>query len=331
LKKEKTAAPTYSQVFSKTVIRLMEENPRVVAITAAMLDGTGLKTAAQKFPDRVFDVGICEQHAVTLAAGLATQGFIPIVAIYSTFLQRSYDQIVNDVSIMRLPVIFAVDRAGIVGDDGKTHQGAFDVSFLRSVPNMIVSAPKNEDELQHLLYTAVNVGAPMAVRYPRGCGPGVSLESEFRELPIGKGELLRFGNDIAILAFGSSVYHALAAAEQLAENGISCSVVNARYAKPLDEELIISLARKTKKIITVEENVTAGGFGSAVLELLTREDAHAVKIECIGLPDKFIKHGSQDYLRTMFDLDTAGIVRKIKQSFPELVLNFSARMMENIV
>src|SRR5208337_106430 len=217
----KTSAPTYSQVFSKTVIRLMEENPRVVAITAAMLDGTGLEKAAQIFPGRVFDVGICEQHAVTLAAGLATQGFIPIVAIYSTFLQRAYDQIVNDVCIMKLPVIFAVDRAGIVGDDGKTHQGAFDVSFLRSVPHMIVSAPKNEDELQHLLYTAVNAGAPMAVRYPRGSGPGVSLEPEFRELPIGKGEMLRFGNDVAILAFGATVRHALVAADQLAAIGIS--------------------------------------------------------------------------------------------------------------
>jgi 1-deoxy-D-xylulose-5-phosphate synthase len=331
IKKEKTSAPTYSQVFSKTVIRLMEENPRVVAITAAMLDGTGLEKASQIFPGRVFDVGICEQHAVTLAAGLATQGFIPIVAIYSTFLQRAYDQIVNDVCIMKLPVIFAVDRAGIVGDDGKTHQGAFDVSFMRSVPHMIVSAPKNEDEFQHLLYTAVNAGAPMAVRYPRGSGPGASLEPEFRELPIGKGEILRFGSDIAILAFGATVRHALAAADQLAAMGISCSVANARYAKPLDEDLISELARKTGKIITVEENVIGGGFGSAVAELLKREEGHHAQLECLGLPDMFLRHGTQDQLRSIFDLDAAGIVRKIKQSFPELVLNLYNRKVENIV
>ncbi len=331
IKKEKPIAPTYSQVFSQTIIRLMEENPRVVAITAAMLDGTGLGQAAQKFPDRVFDVGICEQHAVTLGAGLAAQGYIPIIAIYSTFLQRAYDQIVNDVCIMQLPVIFAVDRAGIVGDDGKTHQGAFDVSYLRSAPHLIVSAPKDEDELQHLLFTAVNAGAPMAIRYPRGSGPGIPLEPEFRALPIGKGEILRSGNDIAIVALGATVHQSLAAADRLAALGVRCSVANARYAKPLDEGLISGLSRKTGRIITVEENVLSGGFGSAVAEFLRHDKAHATKLECIAFPDMFIRHGTQEHLRSIYDLDASGIVRRIKQSFPELFINVYGRKMENIV
>jgi 1-deoxy-D-xylulose-5-phosphate synthase len=330
-KKRKSAAPTYSQIFSRTVLRLMEENRKVVAITAAMLDGTGLDEVAKRFPGRVFDVGICEQHAVTMAAGLAMKGFVPIVAVYSTFLQRSYDQIVNDVCMQRLPVVFAIDRAGIVGDDGKTHQGAFDISFMRNIPNMTVSAPGDEEDLRHLLYTAVNAGSPMCIRYPRGCGHGIPLRSDLMKIPIGKGELLRFGNDLAILAFGSPVRESLSAAQMLAATGIDCTVVNARYAKPLDEDLIIMLAEKTEKIVTVEENVIAGGFGSAVIELLRREHAHPLKIKCLGLPDRFIEHGTQDYLRTVLCLDAAGIAREIKQSFPELILNVYDRKMENIV
>jgi len=320
----KNNAPSYSQVFGKTILRLMQENERVVAISAAMLDGTGLSEAAAKFPRRVFDVGICEQHAVTLAAGLATQGFIPIVAIYSTFLQRAYDQIIHDVCLQNLPVVFAIDRAGIVGDDGKTHQGAFDISYLRTIPNIIVAAPKDEDELQHLIFTAVQANQPMAVRYPRGNGEGVAMKPHFRELPIGKGELLRDGEALAILAIGSSVYPALAAADKLSKEGIRCAVVNARFAKPLDNDLILGLANRMR-LITVEENAVAGGFGSAVTDLLGNSELAPVKIEHLGLPDQFVEHGTQEILRYIFNLDCEGIVRKIKLSFPELSAAPSAR------
>lgn len=316
--KSSRKVPSYSHFFSQMVIHLMQQNDKVVAITAAMLDGTGLAPVAAEFPDRVFDVGICEQHAVTLAAGLATQGFIPIVAIYSTFLQRAYDQIIHDVCLQDLPVIFAIDRAGIVGDDGKTHQGAFDISYLRSIPNVVICAPKDEGEFQQALFTAISAGKPMAIRYPRGNGEGVSLKSRF-QLPIGKGEILRDGEDLAILAIGSVVYPSLAAAEQLASEGIDCAVVNARFAKPLDSELILELASK-KRLLTVEENALAGGFGSAVLELLSEAESVNVKIERLGLPDRFIEHGSQEIFRSLFKLDAEGIARHIKASFPELLV-----------
>ncbi|MFC2009678.1 1-deoxy-D-xylulose-5-phosphate synthase [Chloroflexota bacterium] len=323
-------APSYSKIFGQTVVRLMEDNSRVVAITAAMLDGTGLVDAARKFPQRVFDVGICEQHAVTLAAGLSTRGFIPVVAIYSTFLQRAYDQIIHDVCIQNLPIVFAIDRAGIVGDDGKTHQGAFDISYLGSIPNMIVAAPKDEDELRHLLFTATTAGCPMAVRYPRGNGQRSSLGSDLLQLPVGKGEVLRDGRDIAILAIGSTVYSALAAAESLAAENIECTVFNARYVKPLDSESILDLAVRTRRLVTVEENALAGGFGSAVLQLLENSRLNGVRVECIGLPDQFIEHGPQELLRSMFDLDSAGIIRRIKSSFVELAVRASARQREAV-
>jgi 1-deoxy-D-xylulose-5-phosphate synthase len=328
--KKKSPAPSYNKVFSRSIVRMMRDNHKIVAITAAMLDGTGLDEAARQFPDRVIDVGICEQHAVTLAAALSARGYIPVVAIYSTFLQRSYDQIVNDVCLQRLPVVFAVDRAGIVGDDGKTHQGAFDVSYMRSVPHMVVAAPKDENELQHMLYTAINAGVPMSIRYPRGSGHGVSIDPDFKELPIGKGEILRQGGDVALIAFGSTAHHALAAAGELASTGIDCAVVNARFAKPLDGELIAGVARKTGRIVTIEDNTACGGFGSAVAELAARMNLYPLKIECIGLPDRFIEHGPQDYLRSMCDLDAAGIIRRIRQSFPELILNVYNRKLENI-
>lgn len=329
-KAEVSHAPSYSQVLAQTVLRLMRENERVVAITAAMLDGTGLAVAAAEFPRRVFDVGICEQHAVTLAAGLATQGFIPIVAIYSTFLQRAYDQIIHDVCIQNLPMVFAIDRAGIVGDDGKTHQGSFDISYLRSIPNMIVASPKDEDELQHLLFTAVNTGQTMAVRYPRGDGEGVPLEPDLHQLPLGKGEMLRDGQDLAILAIGSTVYPALTAAERLAGEGIHCAVVNARFAKPLDSELMLELATRTKRLVTVEENALAGGFGSAVRELLGSARLDQVRVECLGLPDSFVEHGTQELLRSMFDLDADGIARRIRSSFPELFVEAFAKQREEV-
>lgn len=307
--------PSYSEIFAWTVLRLMRENEKIVAITAAMLDGTKLAIAVREFPHRVFDVGICEQHAVTLAAGLATQGFIPIVAIYSTFLQRAYDQVIHDVCLQNLPVVFAIDRAGIVGDDGKTHQGAFDISYLRSLPNLIVAAPKDEDELQHLLFTATRANCPVAIRYPRGSGQGVPLKSEPQQLPVGKGEILRHGDDVAILAIGSTVYPALVAAEQLAAENIKTTVVNARFAKPLDSELILDLTTRTKRLVTVEENALAGGFGSAVLELLQNYKLTDIKVERIGLPDEFIDHGSQELFRSMFDLNSKGIVRRVKSCF----------------
>jgi len=309
---------SYSKVFGDTVIRMMRENDKIVAITAAMLDGTGLVKASREFPDRVFDVGICEQHAVTLAGGLATQGFVPIVAVYSTFLQRAYDQIIHDICIQNLPVVFAIDRAGIVGDDGRTHQGTFDISYLSAIPNMVVAAPKDEDELQHLLFTAVTSGRPTAVRYPRGNGPGIPPSPSLRRLAIGKGELLKDGRDVGLIAIGSTVYPAVDAAARLAREGVECAVVNARFAKPLDSELILRLAARTKRLVTTEENALAGGFGSAVLQLVRASGLTDVEVECIGLPDDFVDHGPQELFRAMFDLDAEGISRRIRAAFPEL-------------
>jgi 1-deoxy-D-xylulose-5-phosphate synthase len=309
---------SYSQVFGQTLQHLMRENKKIVAISAAMIDGTGLAPAAAEFPDRVIDVGICEQHAVTLAAGLATQGYIPVVAVYSTFLQRAYDQIIHDVCLPGLPVVFAVDRAGIVGEDGATHQGAFDLTYLNSIPNMIVAAPADENELQNLLYTAVNASRPMAVRYPRGQGQGQLIQTELQNIPIGQGKILREGNDLAILALGSMVYPSLEAAELLKRQGIDAAVVNARFAKPLDAALVTALAARTARLVIVEENTLKGGFGSTVLETLSQAGLCRVETECIGLPDRFIEHGKQENFRGKFDLDASGIARRIISSFPVL-------------
>jgi 1-deoxy-D-xylulose-5-phosphate synthase len=308
--------PTYSEVFAQTVLRLARENPRLVAITPAMPEGDCLSIAAAEFPERVFDVGICEQHAVTFAAGLATQGFTPVVAIYSTFLQRAFDQLIHDVCLQDLPVVFAIDRSGIVGDDGKTHQGAFDISYLTLIPNLIVSAPKDENELQHLLYTAVRSKHPMAVRYPRGSGLGVKLDPELREIPIGKGEILRYGKDTVILAIGTMVAPALEAAGKLALNGIEATVVNARFAKPLDAELIIGLARDIKQLVTVEENALSGGFGSSVVSLLKESVVSDIQVKSIGIPDEFVEQGSQALLRSSYGLDAKGIARQVLGLFP---------------
>ncbi|MFQ5925344.1 MAG: 1-deoxy-D-xylulose-5-phosphate synthase [Dehalococcoidia bacterium] len=314
----KECSPSHSEVFGKTVLRLARENPRVVVITAAMREGMGLSIVADELPKRVFDVGICEQHAVTLAAGLATQGFIPIVAIYSTFLQRALDQIIHDVCLQNLPVILAIDRGGIVGEDGKTHQGAFDLSYLSFIPNMAVASPKDENELQHLLYTAVRANRPFALRYPRGSGLGVPLDVELRELPIGKGEVLRAGKDMAILAIGVTVAPSLEASQRLAEKGIEATVVNARFAKPLDSSLILDLARQTRRLVTVEENALAGGFGSAVLGLVESSTIPDLRVERIGLPDKFVEQGPQGLLRTKYNLDADGIERRVLAAFPQL-------------
>lgn len=304
--------PTYSEVFAQTVLRLAGENPRLIAITPAMSDGNYLHVVAARFPERLFDVGICEEHAVTFAAGLATQGFTPIVAIYSTFLQRAFDQIIHDVCLQDLPVVFAIDRAGIVSEDGKTHQGAFDISYLKIVPNLIVSAPKDENELQHLLYTAVKSQHPMAIRYPRSTGLGVEMDTELEEIPIGKGEILRYGEDAAILAIGATVSSSLEAAHKfLAPNGIEVTVVNARFAKPLDADLILDLAGRFKYIVTVEENALSGGFGSSVVELLQQADITDVKVKSIGLPDEFVGQGSRAILCSQYNLDAEGIAGQV--------------------
>jgi 1-deoxy-D-xylulose-5-phosphate synthase len=307
--------PSYSEVFAQTVLRLAKENPELVAITPAMPEGNCLSIVAAEFPRRVFDVGICEQHAVTFAAGLATQGFKPIVAIYSTFLQRAFDQLIHDVCLQDLPVTFAIDRSGIVGDDGKTHQGTFDISYLMLIPNLIIAAPKDENELQHLLYTAVQSKHPMAIRYPRGSGVGVELDTELRQVPIGKGEILRKGKDAAILAIGTTVTPALEAADRLAGEGIEAAVVNARFAKPLDAELIKELASQTKRLVTVEENTLSGGFGNSVIDLLQQSGISDIKVKVIAIPDEFVEHGSQARLRAHYGLDADGIARQALELF----------------
>jgi 1-deoxy-D-xylulose-5-phosphate synthase len=308
--------PTYSNIFAQTTLKLARQNPKLVVVTPAMPEGNCLNIFQQEFPKRVFDVGICEQHAVTFAAGLATQGYLPVLAIYSTFLQRSFDQIIHDVCLQELPMVFAIDRGGIVGDDGKTHQGIFDLSYLSLIPNMIVAAPKDENELQHMLYTAVKSGKIMAIRYPRSQGLGVNMDAEFRELPIGKGEILRQGNDIAILAIGSMVAPALEAAEKLALQGVEATVVNARFVKPIDAELIVDLATRIKRIVTVEENTIPGGFGNYVNDAVRQADLRDVIIRNVGLPDVFIEHGGQDFLRSKYGLDAAGIIGKVLEIVP---------------
>lgn len=303
----KPGPPSYTSVFGDSIEKIAAANSKVVAISAAMPAGTGLSNFARHFQDRFFDVGIAEQHAVTFAAGLATEGVLPVVAIYSTFLQRAFDQIIHDVCLPNLPVTFMLDRAGLVGDDGPTHHGAFDLSYLRMMPNMVLMAPKDENELRHMLYTAINHPGPAAVRYPRSKGVGAELSQEFSLLPIGKGELLREGKDLALIPVGNRVYPALEAAEGLQKLGISAAVINPRFIKPLDRDLIMLWADKTRRVITIEENVISGGFGSAVLELLTAK--MAVKIKTMGLPDHFIEQGPQEALRKLANIDSPAIIQ----------------------
>jgi 1-deoxy-D-xylulose-5-phosphate synthase len=302
------AAPKYQDVFARTVIEMAEDDPRIYAITAAMPSGTSLGKFGEKFPSRFFDVGIAEQHAVTFAAGLATAGLRPVVGIYSTFLQRAYDQIVHDVCIQRLPVIFALDRAGFAGDDGRTHHGVFDLSYLRCLPNMTIMAPKDEDELRHMLRTAVDhTGGPVAIRYPRGAGVGVDTSGALHPLPIGRAEVLREGADVALVAVGSMVLNAERAADALAAEGINATVVNARYVKPLDETLLLHLADEVGAIVTIEENAVAGGFGAGVLELLASHDKR-IPVRTLGVPDHIFEQASQNRLRELAGLGIAGIV-----------------------
>jgi 1-deoxy-D-xylulose-5-phosphate synthase len=301
---------SYTKMFGRTIVKLARDNPRIVAVTAAMSEGTGLDEFAGEYPGRFYDVGMAEQHGVTFAAGLATQALIPVVAIYSTFMQRAYDQILHDVCLQKLPVVLALDRGGFVGSDGPTHHGLFDYSYLRSMPNIIVMAPKDENELQHMLKTAVECGGPVSIRYPRGRGIGVPIDDIPVSLEIGKGEIVydAEGAHLAIVAVGSTVYPALAAALKLKDEGISVRVINARFVKPLDEELLRDTVKSIKRIITVEENVLMGGFGSAILELLEETGVRDVIVKRLGIRDEFVEHASQTELRRMYGIDERGIM-----------------------
>jgi 1-deoxy-D-xylulose-5-phosphate synthase len=311
--KKAETAPAYTKVFGMAMTELARANPHVVGITAAMPDGTGLDHLQKAMPDRFFDVGIAEQHGVTFAAGLATQGVVPVVAIYSSFLQRAFDQIIHDVALQHLHVVFAIDRGGLVGADGPTHHGVFDLGYLRMIPGMVVMAPKDESELRDMLYTAVAyTGGPIALRYPRGAGLGVPLKPGFDEIPIGKAETLRAGEDIALLAIGSTVTLAMQAADALKAEGVSAEVVNMRFVKPIDDDLMSDVARRFSAIVTIEDHVRIGGFGSAVAEWLTANTAGTVRQLTIGIPDRFIDHGSPQELSSEVGLDVPGLLSSIR-------------------
>jgi len=307
------AIPTYTNVFGDTMVSLAEKDDRIVAVTAAMPEGTGLAKFAEAFPERFFDVGIAEQHGVTFAAGMAVEGYRPVVAIYSTFLQRAYDQILHDVCLEGLPVVFAIDRGGIVGEDGATHHGLFDLSFLRSLPNMVLMAPKDENELRCMLVTALSHNGPIAFRYPRGNATGAALVDPIRPLPIGTAEILEDGDDVVLLAIGRPVLDALDARRWLAAEGIGAAVVNARFVKPMDIDLIGALVQKVRRVVTVEENVRQGGFGGAVLEGLNDAGISGFRMVRVGIRDQFVEHGSQKLLRKKHGIDTDGIVEAARR------------------
>lgn len=304
--------PSYTEIFGKALCRMAREDERIVAITAAMPEGTGLTGFAKEFPKRFFDVGIAEQHGVTFAAGMATEGLKPVVAIYSTFLQRSYDQVIHDVCLEGYPVVFAMDRGGLVGDDGPTHHGVFDYSFLRHIPNITLMAPRDENAFIAMLKTAVAHDGPVGIRYPRGATTGMEINWSPAPVAIGSSEMLRDGSDVAILAIGRPVQDALIAATILAEKGIAATVVDARFVKPLDEKRIREIAKNFNAIVTVEENATAGGFGSAVLECMADQDLLGPKVRRIGIPDRFIEHGTQKELRDICGVTPDGIVDAVQ-------------------
>ncbi|WP_193194962.1 1-deoxy-D-xylulose-5-phosphate synthase [Nostoc sp. MG11] len=312
----KPKPPAYAKVFSHTLVKLAEQNPKIIGITAAMATGTGLDKLQAKLPNQYIDVGIAEQHAITLAAGLATEGMRPVAAIYSTFLQRAYDQIIHDVCIQNLPVFFCLDRAGIVGVDGPTHQGMYDIAYLRCIPNMVMMAPKDEAELQRMIVTGVNhTSGPIAMRYPRGNGYGVPLMEEgWEPLEIGKGEILRTGDDVLIVAYGTMVYPGMQAAEILSEHGIEATVINARFAKPLDTELILPLAQKIGRVITLEEGCVMGGFGSAIAEALMDADI-LVPVKRFGVPDVLVDHAEPNESKTVLGLTSHQIAERVLQAF----------------
>jgi 1-deoxy-D-xylulose-5-phosphate synthase len=307
----KPGPPKYQDVFGDTLIQLAREDERIVGITAAMADGTGLDRFQKVFPERFYDVGIAEQHAVTFAAGLATEGMKPVAAIYSTFLQRAFDQVVHDVCLQNLDVTLALDRGGLVGADGATHQGFYDLTYLRALPNIVVMAPKDENELRHMLRTAVEHQGPAALRYPRGAGAGVPLEPEPKSLPIGEAELLRDGDDAVVVAIGSMVRPALEAAEELGFDGFSVAVLNARFVKPIDRARITALARRCRALVSVEEHAGQGGFGAAVLEVLAEEGA-TLPTRCLAVPDRIIEHGDPAAIRALLGLDAAGIAAAVR-------------------
>ena len=312
-KSNKPSPPSYTAVFAEALIQLARTDPKIVAVTAAMPEGTGLDKFLKVFPDRMFDVGIAEEHAVTFCGGMATQGMKPIAAIYSTFLQRAFDQVFHDVAIMDLPVVFALDRGGIAGADGPTHHGIYDMAYLRIFPNMICMAPKDENELKHMLKTAFETGHPTSLRYPRGNGFGVAMDAEMRSLPIGKGEVMREGEHAAIFAIGAEVWPAVQAAEKLAREGVHVAVINGRFIKPLDDALIIQYCKPFAKIVTVEEGSLAGGFGSAIMERAQQLGLREVDFHRIGIPDEYVHHGSQDVLRAHYDLHADGIARRVRE------------------
>lgn len=311
--KKSTVAPSYTSIFGKALVEIAKQNEKVVGITAAMPDGTGMDFLQKEFPDRYYDVGIAEEHAVTFAAGLATQGIVPVVAIYSTFLQRGFDQIIHDVALQKLHVVFVLDRAGLVGADGPTHHGSFDLSYLRMIPGMVIMSPKDEAELRDMLYTAVNnCKGPVAIRYPRGSALGVEVKEDFTKLEIGKAELVNNGNGVAFLAVGNMVEYAKEASEKLAAEGITPEIVNMRFVKPLDYEMLDSVASRFSKIVTLEESTIVGGFGSAILEYFAEKN-YKNDIIRIALPDSFVDHGTQEELHKIIGIDSDGIVEKVKK------------------
>ncbi len=319
---KKNAKITYTKVLGNTLQKLAKVDDKVIAITAAMKEGTGLQDFAKNFPDRFYDVGIAEQHAVLFSAGLSLQKMKPFACIYSTFLQRAFDQIVHDVCLQKLNVCFAMDRAGLVGDDGPTHHGVYDISYLRELPNMVIMSPKDENELQHMLYTATTFEGPKAIRYPRGEGLGIPMDETFKTIPIGKGEVIKMDSDkeyVLFISLGHMVQPSIEAAELLNKDGINSVVINARFVKPLDTELILKFVKDAKLIVTVEENVLTGGFGSSVLEFLNETYGNIpIPIKRIGVPDRYIDHGSQSLLRKEIGLDPEGIAKTVRRLVPHV-------------
>jgi 1-deoxy-D-xylulose-5-phosphate synthase len=313
--KKGNGKPSYTKIFGNALVEIIEKNKNVVGITAAMPDGTGLDILKEKIPQNYYDVGIAEEHAVTFSAGLATQGIIPVTAIYSTFLQRAFDQIIHDVVLQKLHVVFVLDRAGLVGADGPTHHGSFDLAYLRLMPGMVIMAPKDEAELRNMLFTAVeHCKGPVAIRYPRGSALGVPLKEGFDRIEIGKSERLSEGKDVALLAVGSMVDYVQQAGKMLKENNINCEVINMRFVKPLDTDMINDIASRHSKIITLEENNLPGGFGSAVVEYLSEHNLKNNVLR-IGLPDKFVDHGTQAELHNSIGIDPEGIAKKVKEFY----------------
>jgi 1-deoxy-D-xylulose-5-phosphate synthase len=310
--KKAGTAPSYTNIFGKALVEIAKQNPKVIGITAAMADGTGIEYLQKEFPERCFDVGIAEEHAVTFAAGMATQGIIPVVAIYSSFMQRGFDQIIHDVALQKLHVVFVLDRAGLVGADGPTHHGTFDLTYLRLIPGIVIMAPKDESELRNMLFTAVNYKeGPVALRYPRGSALGIEVKDGFEELQIGKSELIRSGKTTAILAVGNMVEYAKEASALLEKDGIDCEIINMRFIKPLDIKCLDEISTRFNKIVTLEENTIVGGFGTGVLEYFSEKN-YKPEILRIGLPDSFIDHGTQKELHAILGIDPKGIAEKIK-------------------